>query len=140
MSSDADFCTDGKARVRAFHRLKNQRLRTSPSKVMTISKFDKIHKIYQKILKFTKIHKIHEKVSATTPRLLYIWIYLSVRLRAGLARTLTRMCTIASLHVQVVSFHWESTLYHAFTCHMHRFSSVLPHTAKPIVDECDCFF
>ena len=35
----ADFCTDGKLRLSAFHRLKNQRLRISPSKVMAISKF-----------------------------------------------------------------------------------------------------
>ena len=44
--------TIGKLRFRAFHRLKNQRLRTSPSKVMTLSKSDK------KSIKFMKNHKI----------------------------------------------------------------------------------
>ena len=41
---------------RAFHRLKNRRLRTSPSKVMAISKFHKIIKNYWKFIKITKIH------------------------------------------------------------------------------------
>ena len=48
----------GKLRVRAFHRLKNQPLRTSPSKVMAISKILKIHKIKQNITKFIRILKI----------------------------------------------------------------------------------
>ena len=36
----------GMLRVGTFHRFKNQRLRTSPSKVMAISKFDKINKTF----------------------------------------------------------------------------------------------
>ena len=40
----------GKLRVRAFHRLKNQRLRTSPSKVTTISNCDETHKMVRKYI------------------------------------------------------------------------------------------
>ena len=42
----------GKLRVRAFQRLKNQRLATSPSRVMAIWKFYKILKIVRKCIKF----------------------------------------------------------------------------------------
>ena len=42
----------GKLRVRAFQRLKNQRLTTSPSRVMAIWKFYKILKIVRKCIKF----------------------------------------------------------------------------------------
>ena len=53
-----DFGTDGKLRLSAFHRFKNQRLRTSPSKVTAILKFTKIHKIYQKSSKSIKSMKM----------------------------------------------------------------------------------
>ena len=66
MSSDAVFSTVGKLRVSAFQRLKNQRLRTSPSKVMALSKSDKKsitlfknHKtIDKKYIKLLKNHKL----------------------------------------------------------------------------------
>ena len=58
MSSDAEYCINGKLRVGTFHRFKNQRLRTSPSKVMAISKIRKFHKIEQNITKFIRILKI----------------------------------------------------------------------------------
>ena len=44
----------GKLRLSAFQRLKNQRLRTSPSKVMALSKSDK------KSIKFMKNNKIRK--------------------------------------------------------------------------------
>ena len=44
----------GKLRVSAFQRLKNQRLRTSPSKVMDLSKFYKSIKIHSKFIKIIK--------------------------------------------------------------------------------------
>ena len=43
----------GKRRIATLHRLKNRRLTTSPSKIMTISNCDEIHKILRKCINFT---------------------------------------------------------------------------------------
>ena len=49
----------GKLRVSTFHRLKNQRLRTSPSKVTKNSKFYKIHNIQIIFIIFHKEAQLH---------------------------------------------------------------------------------
>ena len=60
MSIFDDSSTDGKLRVRAFHRFKRELLRTSQSKVMTILSLGLILKISWKSAKFKKLCKIHE--------------------------------------------------------------------------------
>ena len=51
----------GKLRLSAFQRLKNQRLRTSPSKVMAISQS------YKTFIKFIRNHKIRKILSFYLP-------------------------------------------------------------------------